>query len=83
MTKNCDDCIKNNRKPNAVGCIECSVVKKKKKKIRDLTITEVNDICQKNKCEECPFNVVEEDRCMTFFEISTLDLEVEVEEDDR
>ena len=53
-----------------------------KKKIGDLTITQVNDICQKNKCAECPFNNAEEDRCMTFFEINKSDLEIEVEEDD-
>ncbi len=27
--KNCNDCIKNNRKPNAVGCLECSQHKNK------------------------------------------------------
>ena len=27
MSKNCNDCIKNNRHPNAVGCLECSVFK--------------------------------------------------------
>lgn len=51
-----------------------------KKKFKDLTITQINDICQKSKCGECPFNNAEEDRCMTFFEISELDEEIEVEE---
>ena len=51
-----------------------------KKKLKDLTINQVNAICQKSKCEECPFNNAEEDRCMTFFEINESDEEVEVEE---
>ena len=32
MSKNCKDCIKNNRRPNAVGCLECAVVKSKSSK---------------------------------------------------
>lgn len=25
--KNCSDCIKNNRKPNAIGCLSCKTAK--------------------------------------------------------
>ena len=31
--KNCKDCIKNNRKPDAVGCLQCSVNKSRYEKI--------------------------------------------------
>lgn len=37
MKKNCKDCIKNNRKPNAIGCLECSVYK-----------NNLNNIAEKN-----------------------------------
>ena len=26
--KNCKDCIRNNRHPNAIGCLECKVFKR-------------------------------------------------------
>lgn len=81
MKKNCDECIKNNRNPNAVGCIECSVVKNKKKKIRDLTNEEIEKICDKYRkkpeiCCGCPLEVGEYSclRCLD------LDEEIEVEE---
>lgn len=54
-----------------------------KKKSKDLTVEEVTNICRKLSCLKCPFNVLEEDRCMTYFEILNLDQEIEVEENDR
>ena len=53
-----------------------------KKKSKDLTVEEVTNICRKLSCSECPFNVLEEDRCMTYFEILNLEQEIEVEEDE-
>lgn len=32
--KDCKECIKNNRKPNAIGCLECSKNKKQQTKER-------------------------------------------------
>lgn len=49
-----------------------------KKKTKDLTIEEVNNICQKLKCCNCPFNVESEDRCMTYREVLDMDEEVDL-----
>lgn len=96
MAKNCDDCIKNNRNPNAVGCLECSVVKKKKKKIKDLSFEERKAICKKYgsglmACFSCPLEIIVRDqfnshqvighKCNLYLEYeNNLNDEVEVEE---
>ncbi len=47
--KNCEDCIKNNRHPNAVGCLQCSVTKAWYDKLKEKKESKGNTKNEKQK----------------------------------